>query len=223
MALQQAQPIRIEDPDEPFLKQAGEIAFEFISLRTQSTTSALSSAKKAPHYPKKEAGEPGLLRAEESEPEASPADLELLPASLPQLGTQGGQQQQQTTQQAQTTGHQGQAAGLQLATVAGGQQVGSSRAVSIDSAAYECRVCGVWGIYMALYIRPFLFMSCIGIFVSTLAIKNIHESEGHQCPSWNKNRLNFMLTLCVHITVDQDIKYFVRMRYSYAYIYVCAC
>ena len=126
MAQKLAQPVRIEDPDEPFLKQAGEIAFEFINLRTQSTTSALLSAKKAPHFPKKTAGEPGLLRAEESEPEASQAELELLPASLPQLGAQGGQQQ---TTQAQTMGH---AEGLVAAVPAGGPPLPSSRVVSRD-------------------------------------------------------------------------------------------
>lgn len=56
MAVIPVQPVRIEDPDEPFLKQAGEVALEFINLRTQNT---LSSAKKAPHYPKKAAGAQG--------------------------------------------------------------------------------------------------------------------------------------------------------------------
>ena len=115
-----AKPVKIEDPDEPFLRQAGEIAFEFISLRTSSTT-PLSSVKKAPHYPKKPAGEPGLLRSEEgalSESE-SPTTPTELPASLPQLGE--GQQPRQT-----------QAQGGLLPTAAAGQQVPTSRVVSFE-------------------------------------------------------------------------------------------
>ena len=132
MAQKLAQPVKIEDPDEPFLKQAEEIAFEFINLRTKSTTSALTSVK-APIYPKKAAGEPDLLRAEEGEvPQAEP---ELpLPASLPQPGAAESQQRaQQQATQAQATGHQEQqTAGLQLTGVAGGQSVAPSRVVSAN-------------------------------------------------------------------------------------------
>ena len=76
--------VRIEDPDEPFLKEAEDVAFEFISLRLPE----LGTTVKAPHFPKKTAGEPGLLSAEESEvPQAEPLTTTTeLPASLPQLG-----------------------------------------------------------------------------------------------------------------------------------------
>ena len=83
--------VRIEDPDEPFLREAGDVAVAFINLSFPESESG--SAKKAPHYPKKTAGEPGLLRSEEGalpEPESLTTPTEL-PASLPQLGE--GQQQ----------------------------------------------------------------------------------------------------------------------------------
>lgn len=129
MALKLAQPVKIEDPDEPFLKQAEEIAFEFISLRTK--TVQLAAPVKAPIYPKKEAGEPGLLRADEGG-EVPQAEPELpLPASLPQLGAEGQQPQQQRQQATgQVTGYQEQQQGatVQLSAVTGGQP--SSRVVS---------------------------------------------------------------------------------------------
>ena len=154
MALKLAQPVRIEDPDEPFLKQAEEIAFEFINLRTKSKTSALTSVK-APIYPKKAAGEPGLLRAEEGEvPQAEPELL--LPASLPQLGADGQQRAQRQATQAQATGHQEQqATALQLG---GGQPLAPSRVVSGNNNSwmyvkypFVAIKFGHWGLGMELY------------------------------------------------------------------------
>ena len=88
-------PIRIEDPDEPFLREAEDIAVAFINLALPDSE---SSPKKAPVHPKKTAGEPGLLRAEEGEgpqadqpPTSSQSEL---PASLPVLGVAPAQGQQ---------------------------------------------------------------------------------------------------------------------------------
>lgn len=76
-------PVRIEDPDEPFLREAEDVAVAFINLALPDRE---SSTKKAPVYPKKTAGEPGLLRAEEGEgPQADQPPTELVPASLPLL------------------------------------------------------------------------------------------------------------------------------------------
>ena len=125
MALQVIEPVKIEDPDEPFLKQAEDIAFEFINLSTKPKEASALAALKAPVYPRKTAGEPGLLRAAEGEVSQAEPEL-LLPASLPQLGAAEGQQQQQqqqATTQAQATGGQQQAAG--------GQHVPPTRLVSV--------------------------------------------------------------------------------------------
>lgn len=94
--------VQVEDLDEPFLKQAEEVAIEFISLfSSDAEREALaSSTKKAPYPPGRKQGEPELLRADEgqiSHPE--------LPASLPQLGE--GQQRRF----AQSDGHPGAASG----------------------------------------------------------------------------------------------------------------
>ena len=123
MALKVVQPVKIEDPDEPFLKQAEDIAFEFINLSTKPEEASALAPLKAPVYPRKTAGEPGLLRAAEGEVSQAEPEL-LLPASLPQLGAEG-QQQQQATPQAQATGGQ-----QATPAVAGGQQLPSSRLVS---------------------------------------------------------------------------------------------
>ena len=81
-------PVRIGDPNEQYLKEVGEIALEFINLRSADESRRGSTGKKAPYQQGKKAeGEPGLLRADEggisesTEPTASE-----LPASLPQLG-----------------------------------------------------------------------------------------------------------------------------------------
>ena len=80
-------PVRIEDPNEKYLKEVGEIALEFINLRSADESRRGSTGKKAPYQVgKKPEGEPGLLRAEEGEfPQSEPTTSEL-PASLPQLG-----------------------------------------------------------------------------------------------------------------------------------------
>ena len=120
MALKVIEPVKIEDPDEPFLKQAEDIAFEFINLSTKPKEASALAALKAPVYPRKTAGEPGLLRAAEGEVSQAEPEL-LLPASLPQLGAEG--QQQQATAQAQATG------GLQ--EVQQGQHLPPTRLVSV--------------------------------------------------------------------------------------------
>ena len=122
MALKVIEPVKIEDPDEPFLKQAEDIAFEFINLSTKPKEASALAPLKAPVYPRKTAGEPGLLRAAEGEVSQAEPEL-LLPASLPQLGAEGQQQQQQATTQAQATG------GLQ--EVQQGQQQPPTRLVSV--------------------------------------------------------------------------------------------
>ena len=89
-ALSSRPPVRIEDPDEPFLREAGDVAVAFINLTLPDSE---SSTKKAPHYPKKTAGEPGLLRAPQGEgpqadqPPTAPQS-ELVPDSLPLLGAE---------------------------------------------------------------------------------------------------------------------------------------
>ena len=94
--------VKVEDLDEPFLKQAEEVAIEFISLFSSDAEPEVfaSSTKKAPYPSGKKQGEPELLRADEgqiSHPE--------LPASLPQLG------ECQQSRFAQSDGHQAAAAG----------------------------------------------------------------------------------------------------------------
>jgi hypothetical protein len=126
--------VKIEDPDEPFLKQADEIAFEFINFRSSSTATSALAPVMVPVYPKKAAGdhEPDLLGAEEGEiPQAEPELL--LPAHmyLPQFEAAESQQQQQATPQARAIRYQRQqATGGQPPTVAEGQQLSLSRTVS---------------------------------------------------------------------------------------------
>lgn len=90
---------RIEDPDEPFLKEAEDIAIEFIALNLPREESK-SPLKRAPHYPKKTEGEPELLRSEEGEPPQTEPTATELPASLPRLG----EGQQRSSGQLQASG-----------------------------------------------------------------------------------------------------------------------
>ena len=95
-------PVKVEDLDEAFVKQAEEVAIEFIGLFSSDAELEVfaSSSKKAPYPPGRKQGEPELLRADEgqiSHPE--------LPASLPQLG------EGQRSRFAQSDGHSAAAAG----------------------------------------------------------------------------------------------------------------
>ena len=85
--------VKIEEPLEPFLDEAGKIALEFLSLKLSATSPTGST--KAPHGPKDAKGEPGLLRAESEDafPQTEPTATEL-PASLPLLGDGGRRQTQ---------------------------------------------------------------------------------------------------------------------------------
>ena len=91
--------VKVEDLDEPFLKQAEEVAIEFINLFSFDAEPE-GSTKKAPYPPGRKQGEPELLSADEgqiSHPE--------LPASLPQLG------EGQRSRFAQSDGHPAAASG----------------------------------------------------------------------------------------------------------------
>ena len=120
--------VKVEDLDEPFLQQAGEVAFEFIKLFSSNTELEVfaSSTKKAPYPPsRKQEGEPELLREDEgqiSDPE--------LPASLPQLGTPEGQR----SRFAQSDGHPLTASGPPPPPSA----VSPSRAVSLMKLVTTC-------------------------------------------------------------------------------------
>ena len=77
-------PVKIKDPDERFLKQAEEVAFDFISLRLESEQEV---TKEAPYPPGKKEDEPELLRADEGQIlQAEPASLPLLGKSQPADG-----------------------------------------------------------------------------------------------------------------------------------------
>ena len=96
MAAQLVRPqaaVKIEEPLEPFLQEAGDIAFEFLSLRLQPTDAAVGT--KAPHPAVKDAkGEPGLLRADDEFPESAEPTPSELPDSLPMIGDGGRRQAQ---------------------------------------------------------------------------------------------------------------------------------
>ena len=161
-----AQPVKIEDLDESFLKQAEDIAFEFINLSTKLKKASALTPLKAPVYPRKTAGEPGLLCAAEDEVSQAEPEL-LLPASLPRLRSEGHQQQQATTQ-AQATGEHQQAAALQQ--VAGGQQLPSSRLVSVIHVTsfrlFQSKSCGLPKIIRNhLYIGKFWLLSLTNIII----------------------------------------------------------